>query len=166
MEGLSKREIKVISDLEFQKKHYFTRDDIRNHFTDDRQLTNMIYNLRKKKRIIKINRSKYYLIPIKARTGRWVDDSFIAADEILNGKDYFIGGWAAAHYWKLTDQVPFQVDIWTTRRFGKFELHNTRYIFHKTTQKRLEKAVTVKIDDHDVKILNKKDVRKWLKSRQ
>ena len=80
-----------------------------------------------KERIIKINRQKYYLIPIRARTGKWTDNPHVVADEIFDGKSYFIGGWAAANYWKLTDQIPMQFDIWTTKRQGRqLTPHSTR----------------------------------------
>ena len=91
MKGLSKKEIEIVSDLEFRKKYYFTNKDIAKFFKNETERRNIIYNLKKKGRIIKINRSKYYLIPIKARSGKWQDHPFIAIDEICNGKDYFIG---------------------------------------------------------------------------
>jgi len=166
MKGISKKEIKIISDLEFKKTYYFTTSDIKNHFENKRQMINTIYILRKKGRIIKINKTKYFLVPIKARTGKWTDDPFIITDEICNGKDYLIGGWSAANYWKLTDQIPMQIDIYTTRRQGKIKILNTRLVFHRTTKKRIENAVTKKIGEHNFRIQNKKDTKKWMKLRE
>jgi len=166
MKGLSKKEIKVVSNLEFNKMYYFTISDIKNHFENKRQMINTIYTLRKKGRIVKLNKYKYFLVPIKARTGKWTDNPFIITDEICNSKDYFIGGWSAANYWKLTDQIPMQIDVYTTRRQGKIKLLNIRIVFHRTTKKRIENAITKKIWGHNFKIQNKRETKKWMKSRE
>lgn len=166
MKGLSRKEIAMVADLEFNKKYYFKVDDIASHFDNRKQLINIIYTLRKKGRIIKLNKNKYFLVPIKARTGKWTDNPLIVADEISNGKEYFIGGWYAAYYWGLTDQIPMQVDIYTTRRQGKGKILNKRLVFHRTTRKRIEIAVIQKIENHDFRIISKEEAKKWMKSRK
>ena len=67
LKSLSKREIKIISELEFSKKYYFTKEDIKHHFDSKNKINYAIHRLIIKKRIIKLNKSKYYLIPIKAK---------------------------------------------------------------------------------------------------
>lgn len=166
MKNLSKKEIEVISDLEFKKKYYFTKEDIKKHFDKKEQITKLIYHLKRKERIIKLNKNKYFLVPIKARTGKWTDNPYIIADEIFNGEDYFVGGWAAANYWKLTDQIPMQYDIWTTKRQGKTKILGVRFVFHRTTQKRIEEASSQKVENHTFRILNKEKTKKWIKLRK
>ncbi len=166
MKGLSRKEIEIISNLEFDRIYFFTSDNIERFSKNKVQRYNIIKGLIKKKRIVKINRTKYYLIPIKAKSGTWIEPNFIIADEICNSKDYFIGGWAAANYWRLTDQIPMQVDIYTTRRQGKLKILNTRIVFHRTTKNRIEKAATKKIEEHDFRIQNKNDTKKWMKSKE
>ena len=164
--GLSKKEIEIVSWLEFDERYFFTSSDI-DCFMDNRtQRYNVIRSLAKKGRIIKLNRSKYYLMPIKAKSGSWSENPFIIADEACNGRDYFIGGWAAANYWKLTEQVPMKIDAYTTRRQGELNALNTRITFHRTTKERLEKAVTRQVQGHPFRILSKREVKKWMKSRQ
>jgi predicted transcriptional regulator of viral defense system len=165
VEGLSKKEIGIVSWLEFYKKYFFTTEDIKQFTKNKAQRYNIIKSLLQKKRIIKINRTKYYLVPIKAKSGVWSESGYIIADEICNSKDYFIGGWAAANYWRLTEQIPMRMDVYTTRRQGKFEILNARIVFHRTTKKNINKAVTKKIENHDVNFLNKEDSKEWLKSR-
>jgi len=166
MEGLSKKEIEIVSWLEFYKKYFFTAEDIDKFLKNKTQRYNTIKNLIKKKRIIKINRTKYYLVPIKAKSGSWTEDSFIIADEICNGKDYFIGGWSAANFWHLTEQVPMRTDIYTTRRQGKKTILNTKFMFHRTTKKDIErKAVTKNIANNQFNIMKKEYSKKWLKLR-
>lgn len=165
MFGLSKKEIELISVLEFEEKYFFTSADVDKFAKDKTQRYNIIKNLIKKGRIIPLNKSKYYLIPIKAKTGKWYSNSFIMADEVMNGKEYFIGGWAAAHYWRLTEQVPMKIEVYTTKRQGTKKFLTTTIIFRRTTKNRLKQAVTEKINNHYIKILNKKESKKWLKSR-
>ena len=163
MEGLSKKEIEIISWLEFHKKYFFSSDDADNFSKNKTQRYNLIKNMIKKNRIAKLNKTKYYLIPIKAKSGSWTEHPFILADEACNGNNYLIGGWAAANYWKITDQVPMQIDVYSTKRQGKIKVLNTKLIFHRTTQKRIENAAVSDIEGHSFKIENKKDSKKWMK---
>jgi len=166
MKGLSNQEIKVIAELEFNQKYYFTKNDIIHHFDSPKEIKDFIYHLKKKGRIVRINRGKYYLVPIKAKSGKWSDDPFIIADQICNGKDYFIGGWAAANYWKLTDQMPMRIDVYTTRRQGKVRVLSTNLVFHRTSKKNVLKAATERIGNNSFKIIPKEMSKEWLKSRQ
>jgi predicted transcriptional regulator of viral defense system len=162
---LSEKEVRIIAELEFNKKSYFTRKDIKHHFDSNSKLSYTIHRLISKNRIIKLNRDKYYLIPIKAKTGKWTDNSFIIADEMFNGKDYYIGGWTAANYHRLTDQIPMKIEVFTNKRNGIKKILTTTFIFKKTTQKRIDNSVIEKVRDHEFKILGKKETKEWLKSR-
>jgi len=77
IKGLSEKEIKIVSDLEFKRKYYFSRGDIKNHFKNKKEMTNTIYNLIKKGRFVRFNKDKYFLVPIKARLNKWTDEPFI-----------------------------------------------------------------------------------------
>jgi len=165
MKGLSSKEIEVIAELEFNKKHYFTREDIQHHFMSDSSMRHTIHKLLKKKRIISLNKNKYYLIPIKAKSGKWSDDEFILADEVMNGEDYYVGGWSSANYWRLTDQVPVKIEIYSLKRSGQKTILNTSFIFRKTTAKKFKEVVNKKIKGHSFKILNKEASKKWLSKR-
>ena len=166
IKSLSQKEVEIIAWLEFYKKYFFSSKDIEHFFRDKSQRYNTIKSLLKKKRIVKLNNGKYYLIPIKARTGGWAEDPFILADEIFNGNDYFIGGWSAANYWKLTSQIPFSIEVFTTKRQGKKTILNTKFIFRRTTHEKIKKAVIKKINKHTFLIMNKRQMKKWMKLRQ
>jgi predicted transcriptional regulator of viral defense system len=162
MVNLSDRAITVISNLEFKKKYYFLKEDIRKHFSSDKQLYDFIYNQRKNERIIKLNKNKYFLIPIKARFRKWTDNPLIVADEIMNGSNYYVGGWYAAKYWKLTEQIPMQIDIYSTKKFGKMKIMNKKYVFHRIRIKALEKGIKKNIEGHQFIILKKNETQKWI----
>lgn len=166
IKGLSDKEVEIIAWIEFYKKYFFTIGDIKQFFINKKQRYNVIANLMKKKRVVKLNRNKYYLIPIKAKSGGWAEHPFIIADEIFNREGYVIGGWSAANYWGLTEQIPMKIAVYTTKRQGKIKILNTLFIFHRTTKKKIEKSVLKKINGHGFRILNKKEAKKWMKSRQ
>ncbi len=166
MKGLSKKEIEVISGLEFMKRYYFTSEDIKHKFKNKKQIANTLFRLVKKGRIVRLNRDKYYLVPIKAATGTWTDHPFIIVDEIMDGKDYYIGGWSAANYWHLTEQVPMIIEVYTTKKPRKMNVLNTKIVFHKARRKAVNEAVTEKIGEHTFRIKKKEKAQKWIISRE
>jgi predicted transcriptional regulator of viral defense system len=165
MKGLSDKEIEIIAYLEFDKKYFFTRKDISSFFKSYNQTRHTIHKLIQKERIISLNRNKYYLIPIKAKTGKWCENPFILADEIFNGKNYYIGGWAAANYWNLTEQVPFWIEVYSTKRQGKKIMLSNRFIFRRTSKKRIKTAITKNSNGHNFKIMNIEEMKDWMKLR-
>ena len=48
VKGISPKEIKIISELEFNEKKYFKKEDIQHLFKNKKEMTNAIYNLAKK----------------------------------------------------------------------------------------------------------------------
>ena len=166
IKGLSSKETTIIAWLESYEKYFFIIEDINHFFKNKMQRYNTIKSLVKKKRIIRLNKEKYYLIPIKARSGGWAEDPFILADEIMNGKDYFIGGFSAANHYHLTDQIPFWIEVYTTKKYGRKKIFNTGFIFRRTTQNKINKAVIRKVNKHPFIIMNKREMKKWMKSRE
>ncbi len=166
MKGLSAKELELVSSLEFDQKYFFTTVDIDAFAKNKTQRYNLIKNLVKKKRIIKLNKSKYFLIPIKAKTGGWSEHPLIVIDEMMNRKNYFVGGWAAANYWRLTDQIPFQYDVYTTKRQGQITLFHARIIFHRTSKKRIANSTVEAINNHPFRIAPQSEMKTWIQSRE
>jgi len=166
IKALSQKEVEIIAWLESYEKYFFLVKEIEFFFTNKKQRYNSIQRLLAKKRIIKLSKDRYYLVPIKARTGGWAEDPFIIADEIFDGKDYFIGGWAAANYWHLTDQIPFWIEVYTTKRQGRKKIFNTGFVFRRTTLAKIKKAIIRKVNKHQFRIMNKREMKKWMKLRE
>ncbi len=164
--GLSSREVKLIAWLEFYQKYFFTSKDIEQFFSNKNTLYRGIQKLLTKRRIIKINKKKYYLVPIKAKSGAWVEHDFIVVDEACNSGEYYIGGWAAANYWRLTDQIPFWTDVFTINKRGKKTILNNKIIFHQIRKIDKSRYSIRKIRGHEFKILNKGETKKWIKLRE
>ena len=165
MSGLSKKELEMVSFLELNKKFFFTRDYVRRFFKNDNELSVYIHRLIRKNRIVKLNKSKYYLIPVKAYKGNWSEHPFIIIDEIFNSKNYFIDGYAAAHYWGLIEQIPTQIEVFTSNKQGTRKVFDFTIIFKRIRKNKMEGFISQKIKDHTFIIASKKKVEKWLKSK-
>lgn len=164
--GLSQREVEIIAWLEFYQKYFFKSEDIKQFFSNKNTLYRGIQKLLAKKRMIKLNQNKYYLVPIKAKSGAWTEHDFIVIDEICNSGEYYIGGWGAANYWRLTNQIPSWIDVFTTNMRGRKVILNNKLIFHQLRKVNKSKYVIKKIREHEFKILNKRETKKWLKLRE
>ena len=159
--GISSKEIEVISYLELEEKRFFNKSDIRRFFKNKNEMGVYIHKLKNKKRIIRINKDKYYLIPIKAYQGYWSEYPFIVIDEIFNGKDYFIGGKAAAHYWHYIEQIPNEIDVYTTKKQGRRDIFNFTIRYRRTTKRNMRGFVIKKIKSHKFIIADKKRALEW-----
>ena len=157
--GLSDKEIKIVSYLELEGKRFFSRMDISQFFKAENDLNFYIHKLKRKGRIERINKEKYYLIPIQAYKG-WSEHPFVVADEIFNGKDYYVGGKAAANYWGLIDQLPIIIDLFSTRKQGTKNILGSTFKLRRV--RKLGKAVKRKIKDHAFWIASKVVSKKWI----
>jgi predicted transcriptional regulator of viral defense system len=165
MKGLSSREIEVVSYLELDEKFFFVRDDIRKFFKNDNEMNVYIHRLKEKGRIIKLNRVKYYLIPVRAYKGHWSEHPFIIIDEIFNGRDYLIGGMAAAYHWGLIDQIPATVEVYCTKKQGQRRIFDFTMIFKRVRPAGLKGFIRRNVGGHPFSIASKDRVEKWLGSR-
>ena len=159
--GLSEKEIDIVSYLELNEKFFFSRKDIRKFFKNKNEMNVYIHRLKKKGRIIKLNKSKYYLIPVKAFKGKWSEHPFVLVDEIFNGRDYFIAELAAANFWGLVEQIPTKVVVYCTRKQGQRKIFGFTIVFKR--KRRLKNFVKQRVGRHEFLIQSKESVKKWLK---
>lgn len=158
--GLSEKELAFISRLELKGRNTFTREEIRNNFTSVNEMNIYIHRLKKKGRIIKLNKNKYFLIPVKAVGSKWSEHPFIIIDEIMNGKDYCIVGKAAANYWKFIEQIPFEFEVYNKKKHEIIEIFNARLNFRK--KRKLPKSIERTIQGHKFIIATKGKSKKWI----
>ena len=80
----------------------------------------------------------------------------------MNGKDYCIVGKAAANYWKLIDQIPFEFDVYNTKKHGMIEIFHARLNFRKRRKKNIPDGIIKNIHGHPFIIAIKQDAKKWI----
>jgi predicted transcriptional regulator of viral defense system len=165
MEGLSSKEIEIVSYLELNERSFFTRKEILRFFKNENDLGVYLHRLKKKGRILKLTKEKYYLIPVRAFRGHWSEHPFIIIDEMFDGKDYVIRGMAAAHYWGLIEQIPTTIEVQCMNRQGERTIFNFTIIFKRTRKNGLQRAVIRKVKGHSFRIAPREDVMEWLNSR-
>lgn len=159
--GLSEKEINLVSFLELKNKYFFTLNEAQGFFKNSNERGVYIHRLRMKGRIIKLNKNKYFLIPIKAKNSKWSEHPFILIDEIMDGKNYCIVGKAAAHYWNLIDQIPFAFEVWNTRKHKKIKILNNRIIFKKHKRDEFPTSIKREIYGHEFIIAVKEESKQW-----
>ncbi len=161
MKGLSKKEIEVVSWLELERKRFFTRKDIGKFFRNNQEVSVYLHILKNKKRIVKVSKSKYYLVPIQAYRNQWTEHPYIIIDEMFSGKNYYIGGMSAANYWQLTEQVPVQIDVYCTNRQGTKKIFNSSIKFKRQRKINPKTHVTRFVKEHPFNIATKQESKKW-----
>ena len=58
-----------------------------------------------------------------------------------------------------------KIEIYTNQRGGFAKILTETFLFKKTTQKRIDNAITKKIKEHQFKILSKNESKKWMQSK-
>lgn len=160
MQGLSGKEIEAVSYLELQGKRFFMRKDIRRFFKNSNELNVYIHRLSRKGRIARINKGKYYLLPIQAFRGRWSEHPFIVVDEIFNSSSYCIGGKSAAHFWGLIEQIPAEIEVFSVSRQGKKKIMGLSISFRRV--RRLPRHTKRAIRGHSFLIATKEESERWI----
>jgi predicted transcriptional regulator of viral defense system len=89
----------------------------------------------KKGWLSRVRRGLYVSVPLESRTADLpLEDSWIVADKIY--KPCYIGGWTAAEYWDLTEQIFRTVVVMTTQRprKRKVEFKGTEFLLRTVSE--------------------------------
>jgi predicted transcriptional regulator of viral defense system len=134
--NLGANELKLLFTLENKGKTVFSMKDAKEILgTSDSSVWNVIYRLKIKRRIEKIEKGKYLLIPAKAGyEGLWSEVPFLILPNILS--DYYVGFYSALNYWGMTEQVPSVVFVATTKRKRNLEYGPTTFKFVTLSKKK------------------------------
>lgn len=118
-------------------------------------LKNMLYRLKRKKRIIEIKKGKYLFVPAKAGLeGNWSEYVFRALPKIVN-KEYYVGFWTALNYWGLTEQLPITTFVAITSRAKDFEFLHQKIKLVSVSKKKFFGFVKQKTGETDFNISNR-----------
>lgn len=114
--NLGANELKLLFTLEKRGRTVFSMKDVKEILgTSNASVWNVIYRLKRKKRIEEIERGKYLLIPAKAGyEGLWSEAPYLILPNILS--EYYVAFYSALNYWGMTEQVPRVVFVATARR--------------------------------------------------
>ncbi|PIN84917.1 MAG: hypothetical protein COV47_04910, partial [Candidatus Diapherotrites archaeon CG11_big_fil_rev_8_21_14_0_20_37_9] len=111
----------------------------------------LVWQLVKKKRLIRIRKGVYLFAPLKAGPkGEWTEEGLLVISELLKNKPYYVSFWTALNFYHLTEQVPLVVQTMITHRRRSFSAVGTKFEF--ITVKKLGEWREEKIGQKKIRI--------------
>ncbi|MGI0021408.1 MAG: type IV toxin-antitoxin system AbiEi family antitoxin domain-containing protein, partial [Nitrososphaeraceae archaeon] len=122
--------------LEERELSVFTKDDAKIILnTTDSSVWHVLNGLVHKKRIRRIERGRYLLIPAKAGVdGNWSEYPWAILSHLID--IYYVGFWTAMNYWDMTEQIPYTIFVATTKRKRNLTFDNQKFQFITLSEKK------------------------------
>jgi len=148
-------ELKLLFELEQRKNFIFTIEDAKSILGGSAaSVWNVIKRLKKKKRIIRLQKGTYLFAPLKSgEEGLWSENAFIVVPYLVGTGRYYIGFLSAMNYWGMTEQVPQTVYVALDRQKRPLEAVQTRFVFVK--KPKLGDITRIEIQNVKVNIASK-----------
>lgn len=149
---LGENELRLLFTLEKERKVVFSISDAKRVLGgSDASVWNVVYRLKRKRRIEEIEKGKYLLVPARAGyEGAWTEVPFFIVPHLIDR--YYVGFWTALNYWGMTEQVPRTVFVATTKRKRDLEYGPTRFEFVTLAKGRFFGYVEEKVNGHTFSI--------------
>jgi predicted transcriptional regulator of viral defense system len=139
-------ELRLLLTLEEKGLSVFTKDDAKVILkTTDSSVWHVLNGLVHKKRIRRIERSRYLLIPAKAGIdGNWSEYPWIILPHLID--IYYVGFWTAMSFWDMTEQIPYTIFVATTKRKRNLKFGNQKFQFITLSEKKFFGFIEEKIN--------------------
>ena len=112
---LGPHETKLLFTLEEKGVKVFTIEDAKKILNTSSSVKHVLMNLIRKKRMQRIKKGTYLLVPARAGyEGYWTEEALAVIPHIIDM--YYVGFWTAMNYWGMTEQIPVTVFIAITKR--------------------------------------------------
>lgn len=120
--SLGSNEAKLLLTLAEKGISVFTAEDAKEILqTTDSSAKHILMNLVRKRRLQRIERGKYLLIPEAAGVERyWAEEPWVIVPYLAD--EYYVGFWTAMNYWDMTEQIPYTVFVATKKQKKKSSL--------------------------------------------
>jgi predicted transcriptional regulator of viral defense system len=153
--GLSKDELYLISRAEYEKQKLLTNEYARKVFGDPKKAANTLDKLKRKGRLIQIERGKYFVVPIKSPNQLWSPNEFITAKYWMGNTPYYLGYFGMYNYWGFTEQIPQTVFILNTGKSRTKIIGNIRYKAAKIGKNKYYGITRIRVDDEEICVSDK-----------
>ena len=153
--NLSKDEIYLISRAEFEKQKIITTPFVQKLFPNKNKASKTVASLTRKGRIIRLEKGKYIIVPMKAPNQQWTPNEFIVAALWMGDTFYYIGYFTMYNYWGFTEQIPQTVFVLNLRKNAQKTIGDVKYEAVKIDEKKYFGIQKIKIEDTDVCISDK-----------
>lgn len=145
----------LVTELIKAKKVVFTikeASEILN--ANNEQVKKLCYKLVQKGWLKRIEKGKYFLIPLEIKTGEpYTENQFQIASILI--APYYIGFWTMLNYYGYTEQLANTVFIASSKRKKSFNLLGVEYKFINTPSYKMFGIVEIKINDAPVNVSDK-----------
>ena len=148
--NLSKDEVYLISRAEFEKQKLITTRFVQKLFPDKNKASRILVFLTQKGRLIRIEKGKYILVPLKAPNQQWMPNEFMVADLWMGAAPYYIGYFTMYNYWGFTEQIPRTIFVLNTLKSCKKEISGIRYEAVKIDPRKYYGIEKIKVEDQEV----------------
>jgi len=155
MAGISSKEENFIATLGEKGIRVFTVDEATELFNTSKPMMNkLVHQLVKKRKLQRIQRGKYLVIPPVAwKTGRFTEEGVIIASYLV--EPYYIGYWTALDFYGWTEQPSRTVFIASTKLKRPVEFQGTKFKFIKLRPERFFGFEEHWVGDQKVKVADK-----------
>src|SRR3989338_6834108 len=153
--NLSKDEIYLISRAEFERQRIVTTPFVQKLFANKNKAPKTVASLVRKGRMIRLEKGKYLVVPIKAPNQQWAPNEFMVAGLWMGDTPYYIGYYTMYNYWGLTEQIPQTVYVLNLKKSAKRIIGDVKYEALKIDQKRFFGVKKIKIEDMEICISDK-----------
>jgi len=153
--NLSKDELYLISRAEYERQQLITTEFAQKLFPNKNKAARVLVFLTQKGRLIRIEKGKYILVPIKAPNQQWMPNEFIVASLWMGNASYYIGYFTMYNYWGFTDQVPRMIFILNTDKSSKKQINGICYEAVKIKKEKYYGIQKIKVEGQDIFISNK-----------
>ena len=147
---LSGREIELLTRLEFEGKEIYTRKEIISFCKDKRNAVYLIKKLLEKKRLRKIIKNIYFLVPMKAPQGRWTANEYLISKALARKATYYIGYSTVFNSYGFVDQIAQLVHVVNDRYSMSKTIFGVPYKLMKVLPNRFYGLEKRKINHEDV----------------
>ncbi len=152
VKGLGYRGTELITNLSDEGKRIFVLNDAVSAMGGKRHaVTNLLYNLVKRKKILRLERGKYLIIPPEAwKTGEYLEEGIVLASSLV--KPYYLSYWTALSYYGYTEQPANTIFIVTLKSRTVLNVGQMRFQFIKLNPVKIFGFETVWVDNQKVNI--------------
>lgn len=151
---LGPHETRLLFTLEEKGIKVFTLRDAREILGAGVSVKHVLMNLTRKKRIQRIEKGTYLLVPAKAGyEGYWTEEALAVIPHIIDV--YYVGFLTAMNYWGMTEQIPIIVFVATTKRKRGMEFGHQKFKFVTLSNRKFFGHVEEKRNDIAFNISNK-----------
>lgn len=143
---------RLITELSQSRKNVFSFEEAAAILkTDNNQVKKLLHDLAKKGWLKRIEKGKYFLVPLTAdATKPYTINQFLIASKLVY--PYYIGFWSMLHYYGYTEQLVNTIFVVSPKKKKNIFLLGINYKFVKTHEKKMFGLAEIKVNDMAVQV--------------